>query len=347
LQAQEAVSIKQQAVQQLPFFTGAFMGENQKLLQYQWFDQQVKSGKFPNAAALGRQFEVATKTGQRAIDYMRDQLNAPLQYDATQRGYFYSENHFSLPACEPTQEEMLAILLAQNILTNSAQGVISQQIKSLGRKFFGENGLFGLTEQRFREVFSSSWNEYAPAQGQVFKKVMKALIENRIVTFTYTSPRNQVARPRTIEPHHLQHYMGSWGLIAFCHLRNDWRRFMLSRMSDVGINSGTFRPKPKAQWKHALEGGFGIFQGEKLIPVRLRFSTFRAPWIREQLWHKDQHIEELSDGSLILSFPVCKFHEVQMRILQFGGDVEVLEPEELRRDVFREATATLQIYKGK
>jgi hypothetical protein len=41
--------------------TGVFMGENQKLSRYQWLDQQVKSGKLPNAATLGRQFEVSKK----------------------------------------------------------------------------------------------------------------------------------------------------------------------------------------------------------------------------------------------------------------------------------------------
>lgn len=320
------------------------MGENQKILQYQWFDDQVRGEKYPNATTLGRQFEVVTKTAQRAIDFMRDQLNSPLLYDPTRKGYYYTDKSFVLPASETTQEEMLAILLAQNILENSAQGFISRQIRSFGRKLFGKNGFFGVTEKRFREAFSSSWNEYAPTQGHVFKKVMKSLIENNLITITYTSPKDQIPRLRTVEPHHLQHYMGSWGLIAFCHIRNEWRWFMLSRMSDVEVNSKTFIPKPKKQWKNQLEGGFGIFQGEELIPVSLHFNAFRAPWIREQIWHKKQQLEEVGDGSLILSFPVCKFHEVKMRILQFGGDVIVLEPEELRQEVMGEAKRTCRNY---
>lgn len=323
------------------------MSENQKLLQYQWFDQQARAGKYPNATSLGCQFEIAPKTAQRSITFMRDQLNAPLLYDSSRKGFYYSDPSFALPASEPTQEEMLAILLAQNILVNSAQGVISRQIKSFGRKLFGKNGFFGVTEKRFREAFSSSWNEYAPAQGQVFKKVMNALIENSLLSFSYTSPKDQTPKLRTVEPHHLQHYMGSWRLIAFCHFRNKWLSFMLSRMSDVEVKAGTFLPKPRAQWNNQLEGGFGIFQGEKLIPVRLRFNSFRAPWIREQIWHKEQEIEEVSDGSLILSFPVCKFHEVKMRILQFGGDVEVLEPETLRQEVLDEARRTCRKYDEK
>lgn len=239
---------------------------------------------------------------------------------------------------------MLAILLAQNILAGSAQGVISHQIRSFGRKLFGKNGLFGVTEKRFCQAFSSTWNQYAPSQGPVFKRVMKALVHSKLLTFTYTSPVDRIAKQRTVEPHHLQHYNGSWGVIAFCHLRREWRSFMLSRMRDVHIEGHTFVPKPRVQWKDQLEGGFGIFQGGELIPITLHFNAFRAPWIREQVWHRDQEVQDLSDGSLILSFPVCDFHEVKMRILQFGGDVVVLSPEELKRDVRDEARVILRNY---
>jgi predicted DNA-binding transcriptional regulator YafY len=321
------------------------MGENQRLVQFQWFNQQAQAGKFPNTTTLAEQFEITGKTAQRAISYFRDQLNAPLEYDSSRKGYYYEKDAFAaVPASEPTQEEMLAILVAQNILAASAQGVISQQIKSFGRKLFGKNGLFGVTEKRFRQVFSSSWNEYAPAQGPVFKRVMKGLVQNRLLTFTYTSPLDQIPKQRTIEPHHLQHYKGSWGLIAFCHLRREWRSFMLSRMRGVEVEAETFVPKPRVQWKNQMEGGFGIFQGGPLIPVRLHFNAFRAPWIREQVWHCDQEIEDLSDGSLILSFPVCEFYEVRMCILQFGGDVVVLEPEALKQEILKEAGLICGIY---
>lgn len=322
------------------------MGEKQRLVQFQWFDQQSHAGKFPNAASLAKEFEIASKTAQRAIAYFRDQLNAPIQYDPSRKGYYYEKGAFAaVPASEPTQEEMLAVLLAQNMLANSAQGVISQQIRSFGRKLFGRSGaLLGGNEKRFREAFSSSWNEYAPAQGPIFKKVMKSLLQTRLLSFIYTSPVDRLPKLRTVEPHHLQHYNGSWNLIAFCHLRSDWRSFMLSRMQSVQISEDSFLPKSRSQWKNYLEGGFGIFQGGELITVRLQFNSFRAPWIREQVWHRDQKIQELRDGGLILSFPVCGLHEVKMRVLQFGGDVIVLEPDALKQEVSREAQVIVGNY---
>lgn len=320
------------------------MGEHQAFERYYWFDNQIRAGKFPNASTLAIKFECSNKTAQRAVIYMRDRLYAPLEYDNIQRGFFYSDDSFELPSLQVSQEELLSILLARNILSNSAGGSISALISRFGKRLFVKMGDLGLDEKRLEEAFSSTWNEYAPAEGQVFQKVTKALLESRLLEFSYTSPRERQPTRRSVEPHHLQHYMGSWTMIGFCRLRNDWRRFMLSRMTELALVKETFKPQPKSEWANQVGGGFGIFQGGKLTPVILRFNPFRAAWIKEQVWHPQQTIVELPDGSLDLTFPVCEYHEVKMKILQFGGDVEVLEPLELRDEIRSEIVKMGDIY---
>ena len=75
-----------------------------------------------------------------------------------------------------------------------------------------------------------------------------------------------------------------------------------------------------------------------------RFSPFRAGWIREQTWHPAQKIQNLSDGSLELTLPVADFREIRMRILQFGADVEVIGPAELRKEVAEDARRLTALY---
>lgn len=321
------------------------MGQHLKYLRYQWFDREVRAGKYPNARNLAEAFEIDQKTADRTINFMRDSLGAPLEYDASLRGFYYSNKSFQLPPVSVTQEELLAILLAQNLLSSSAGGVISKQIKTFGQKLYATTGRLGLSQARLNEAFSATWNEYAPAQGNVFQVAIEALIENRLLEFVYTSPRDQSPIKRTVEPHHLQHYMGSWGMIGYCHLRRGWRKFMLSRMTDVRLLETTFIPKSRTEWNNQLEGGFGIFQGQEPKRVVLKFNAFRAPWIREQIWHPEQRQVEHSDGCVTLVFPACHFHEVKMKILQFGADVEVLEPSELREEVRDEIQKMNSLYR--
>lgn len=104
------------------------------------------------------------------------------------------------------------------------------------------------------------------------------------------------------------------------------------------------RPRPKEEWTYQLQNNFGIFQGQKSIQVVLRFSPFRARWIREQVWHPEQKIRELADGGLDLELPVADFREIKMRILSFGADVEVLSPDELRLEVAQEIKKMQGLY---
>lgn len=321
------------------------MGDHLMFERYYWFEKQVKAEKYPNTTTLAKQFGCSDKTAQRAIDFMRDRLHAPLEYDQIRHGYMYTDDTYELPSMHVTQEELLAILLARNILVKSAGGVISDRISQFGKRLFAKMGDMGLDEQRLQETFSASWNEFVPTDGRVFQIASKALLEGRILNFSYTSPREQEPTERIVEPHHLQHYMGAWTMIGYCRLRNGWRRFMLSRMSGLSLAKEAFKPRPQAEWAKQVTGGFGIFQGGELKWLKLRFNPFRAAWIREQVWHSQQTQTEHPDGSLDLSFPVCEFHEVKMKILQFGGDVEVLEPPELRDKVREEIEKMKAVYR--
>ena len=76
----------------------------------------------------------------------------------------------------------------------------------------------------------------------------------------------------------------------------------------------------------------------------LRFSPFRARWIREQIWHPDQKMRELPGGGLELELPVADYREIKMRILSFGSDVEVISPEDLRLEVAKEIKRMQRLY---
>ena len=44
-----------------------------------FIDRKVRDGSYPNCPSLAREWEVSVKTIQRDIDYLRDELGAPLE----------------------------------------------------------------------------------------------------------------------------------------------------------------------------------------------------------------------------------------------------------------------------
>lgn len=313
--------------------------------RFAWFDARVRHEKYPNASALAERFEISRKTAQRTIQFLRDRMLAPLAYDAARKGYYYTEKTFDLPRLRATQEELLSVLLARRLLSRCAGGLISEQIRRMTRKLFqNSNGHFQITPEDIDEAFSAEWHGHAPAAPQVFQQVVNALLNRRMLRFSYRSPGTSALTKREAEPHHLQHYMANWVLIAFCHSRTAWRKFYLSRMEGLDVLDTAFSRRPKEDWWHLLEESFGIFQGPKAVKVTLRFTPFRARWIKEQHWHPEQEMTLLPDGGLDLSFPVADFREVKMKILQFGADVKVMAPEDLANEIREEIGRMQGVY---
>jgi predicted DNA-binding transcriptional regulator YafY len=150
---------------------------------------------------------------------------------------------------------------------------------------------------------------------------------------------------RTVEPHHLVNYMGNWHLIAFCHLRGDWRDFVLGRMSLCNVDGPAFQIREKEEWQPFLQNTFGIFQNRQSFNVVLRFTPERSRWIRDEIWHEGQTEAVHDDGSLVRTIPVSHEGEIMMEILKHGSHVEVLEPEWLRDKIITEINESVKIYR--
>ena len=99
-----------------------------------WFDAQIRKATYPNASILSRHFELSPKTAQRNIDFMRDRIGAPLEYDPSRKGYFYTDDSFKLPQFPISQEEILSLLIARNLLSSSAGGFISKALNNFESK---------------------------------------------------------------------------------------------------------------------------------------------------------------------------------------------------------------------
>ena len=54
---------------------------------------KIKSGCYPNSKQLAYDLETSEPTINRDIEYLRDSRGAPIQYDFTNRGYFYTEDY--------------------------------------------------------------------------------------------------------------------------------------------------------------------------------------------------------------------------------------------------------------
>jgi len=61
-----------------------------------FIDREIASGKYPNTRTLAKVYETSIPTISRDIEFMRNMLSAPIEYDYTHKGYYYTEKTFRL-----------------------------------------------------------------------------------------------------------------------------------------------------------------------------------------------------------------------------------------------------------
>jgi predicted DNA-binding transcriptional regulator YafY len=60
--------------------------------------QQLAANCYPNCRKMAEEFEVSAKTVQRDINFMRDQMGLPIDYDRGRFGFYYTRPVSGLPA---------------------------------------------------------------------------------------------------------------------------------------------------------------------------------------------------------------------------------------------------------
>ncbi len=69
----------------------------------------------------------------------------------------------------------------------------------------------------------------------------RAVTAHQKVTFAYTSMKGKLS-VREVEPVGLHFWGRTWSLAAWCHLRQDWRTFLVDRMTEVKASNDSFDP---------------------------------------------------------------------------------------------------------
>lgn len=125
----------------------------------------------------------------------------------------------------------------------------------------------------------------------------------------------------------------TWYLDAWCHESEALRRFALDAVENAQPSERKARNLSLKRVEEEMDGGYGIFAGNKVQWAQLRFTAQAAPWVSQEAWHPLQETEVDDTGALLMKLPFGEPTELIMDILRWGPDVEVLRPAPLKQAV--------------
>lgn len=320
------------------------MGEKNIYERFIWFDDRAKRRKYPNASKLSAAFEVSLKTAQRDIEYMRDRLRAPLLYDQSLKGYYYEDEIFSLPLMYLSSAELSSLIIARKVLQDVSGGYIGNEITTAVDKIASIIKKYAVSAERIDESVSFQMIKNSPISEQIFRTVLEGCLKRRSIAIVYNSPAHAEQTTRNVNPYHLMNYVGTWHLIAYCHLRKEIRDFKVNRIAEALMLEDEFSLPKNFNFPKYFQSSFGLYKGKTAKEITIRFAPETSKWVSDQIWHKDQVAKFLNDGSLELSFPVANFSEISREILKHGSGVKVIKPDSLAQMIKAEAKKIAKLY---
>lgn len=283
------------------------------------------------APELARRFEVSRRTISRDLDALC-QAGIPI---ITAQGY---DGGISLAAGYKLDKTLLTEDELQDILTGlggldsvsraSARGKLLEKLQSLGAQTLSASD----------EVIIDLASFYQDSLTAKIALIRAAINHHQLITFQYYQATG--SQERLVEPYHLVFKWSDWYVLGYCRTRYAFRLFKLNRLWDAQALSETFVPRPVPAEALQLEGYFAK-------PAFHLQAVFAA---------KDRHrlIEEygvdcfskLSCGRLLLERDFVSYDNMLQWVQSFGDAVLVLTPDELRRELIRQAQNLLRAYQS-
>jgi predicted DNA-binding transcriptional regulator YafY len=295
---------------------------------------------------LAAKLEVSPRTIERDIELLRDRMQAPLEYDRLRRGYCFTKD-FYMPTPNLTEGETISLFLGLKLMSQVEGLTYKTELSSLREKLKCLLGSGGKLSGPKLEKFISFNIEPLRGEDRMVAEhlsgLRRAAQECLVVKMCYRSMSREKQLERVVHPYHLRFHEGAWYLIGFCSFRNEVRIFAVDRIRELEVLTEKFDYPADFNIEKYLEGVWGIMRGQPFQAV-IRFDPFQARWIRERTLRDGESLEELPDGGVVFKAEVSGLTEIKQWALSFGGHAEVLEPEELRREIRQEVERMRENY---
>ena len=306
-----------------------------------FIDRKIREGKYPNCTKLAEEWQgISYKTIQRDIDYLKYELDAPIEYDYVHKGFYYADKTWFLPSLLLSEGELMALLIGTQAL-NMYKGT---PVAGTLQEIYGK--LAALLPDKITLAPEFVYDHMSFISDDVWKAIIRGLMHQRVMEIDYQSPKSSAVKHHEIHPLHLVNIEGDWYLLARNPRFEDVTQYAVSRIKGAVAREEQFKAPTGFNAQEVLKNRFGKFihhEGKK-VDVRLRFDAKLASFVEEKVWHPEQKIRPCKDGGVELTIPVNEPETLLPWILSFGSNVCVLAPAKLKASIRTEAEVIAKLH---
>ncbi|MBC8046235.1 MAG: WYL domain-containing protein, partial [Fimbriimonadaceae bacterium] len=179
---------------------------------------------------IGEKFNISVRTVYRDIKALGES-GIPVSFEPA-KGYFIVQGYFLSPVSF-SSDEANALVLMERMVTGFADRSIQTHYSTALNKV---KAVLRSSQKEKLEILNDNIKFQLPARMQndfeYLSVLQNAISSNTIIEIEYKNNNEEISK-RQVEPIGLIFYAFSWHLIAWCHLRIDYRDFRVSRIIKV------------------------------------------------------------------------------------------------------------------
>lgn len=286
---------------------------------------------------------VSPRTIQRDLRDL-DELSIPLWDDGSSPPRYGIIEGYYLPPVRLELDDAVALYLAARLLARYADSYDPHIVHALAKL---STVLPGAIAEHVQTTAASLMDR--PHDGQqtaILSTLALGWAAHRQVCIWHRSGTGERQHRYTVCPYFIEASAvgNATYLIGHASYFERVTTFKVERISRAELLDESFEIPRDFDPHRLLASAWSIMYGDDLQEVVLRFLPERTRRVKESRWHPSQQIEDLDDGGCIMRLWVAEPVEMTYWILGWGGQVEVLEPAELRDSIGQEARTMAALY---
>lgn len=198
----------------------------------------LQSKKYITAEQIAEKFSMSVRTVYRDIKAIGEQ-GVPVAFEPG-RGYFIMQGYF-LPPVSFTSEEANALLLMEQLVPRFTDRSIHAHYSTALSKV--KSVLRSSQKETLEQLHSNIKLQFPSSLNHDFEYLsqLQLAVSNRCIIRLEYKNMNDETSSRLAEPVGLVFYAFHWHLFAWCHLRNEYRDFRVSRIQSLQCTAEPFR----------------------------------------------------------------------------------------------------------
>ena len=279
---------------------------------------------------LAEKYEISERSVSRYVDTLAES-GVPVYSSSGRNGGYSISDEFKLDKTLFSPEELSRMITCIKAIPDDKINI--SILDKLQQTAMRKNDEKYLIKNDKLVIDAASW-----ANPNVFRNkievINNAIDDNVSLDIKYTD-RYEISSTRRFDPYSLALKEGVWYTYGWCHIRNDFRLFKLSRITSIIKTYMAFEKKEG----NIYEKLSGIFDDVPTVELEIEFSSTILGEIEEWLG-----LDAISERQLtyIARATVYSGNFLIKKLLSFGSSVKVIKPAAVKEELLVECRRILR-----